>query len=316
MNRHTVEHHVMVILGGGPAGLTAAIYAARAHLNPLVIRGPNPGGQLVQTSTVENYPGFANGVLGPALMEQFEIQAARFGTEMRYGVATQVNFANHPFELLIDDEYVLQSDAVVIATGASPQWLGLDSEQRLVGRGVSTCATCDGAFFKDQLVAVIGGGDAALENALSLTRFSSHVYVIHRRNQLRASKEMQKLAFQHEKISVVWNTRVMDIVGEDNVKALILEEMNTEASSCLLIQGVFIAIGHRPNTEIFRPWLQMDEQGYILTQPDSTHTSVAGVFACGDAHDKVYRQAITAAGTGCMAALDAEHWLQKVGLIR
>ncbi|HIK14104.1 MAG TPA: thioredoxin-disulfide reductase [Leptolyngbyaceae cyanobacterium M33_DOE_097] len=316
MNRYTIEHHVMVILGGGPAGLTAAIYAARAHLNPLVIRGPNPGGQLIQTSTVENYPGFANGVLGPALMEQFEIQASRFGTEMRYGVATQVNFSNHPLELLIDDAYVLQSDAVVIATGASPQWLGLDNEQRLVGRGVSTCAICDGAFFKDQLVAVIGGGDAALENALSLTRFSSHVYVIHRRNQLRASKEMQKLAFQHEKISVVWNTRVMDIVGEDNVKALILEEVNTEASSCLLIQGVFIAIGHRPNTEIFRPWLQMDEQGYILTQPDSTHTSVAGVFACGDARDKIYRQAITAAGTGCMAALDAERWLQKAGLIR
>jgi len=315
MNCYAVEHHVMVILGGGPAGLTAAIYAARAHLNPLVVRGPNPGGQLIQTSAVENYPGFANGVLGPALMEQFEIQASRFGTEMRYGMATQVDFSSHPFKILIDDEYILQADAVIIATGASPQWLGLDSEQRLVGHGVSTCAICDGAFFKDQFVAVVGGGDAAVENALCLTRFSSHVYVIHRRNQLRASKEMQKLAFQHEKISVVWNTRVIDIVGEDNVEALILEEVNTEISSCLPIQGVFIAIGHRPNTKIFRPWLQMDKLGYILTQPDSTSTSVAGVFACGDARDKVYRQAITAAGTGCMAALDAERWLQKEGLI-
>ncbi len=315
MNIHPVEHRPMVILGGGPAGLAAAIYAARAQLHPLVIRGPNPGGQLVTTSTVENYPGFAYGVLGVELMEHFEVQSTRFGSELRYGSVTRVDFSCHPFELLIDDEQPIQADAVIIATGSSPQWLGLENERRLVGRGVSTCAICDGAFFKDQIVAVIGGGDAALENALCLTRFSSHVHIIHRRNQLRASKAMQKFAFNHEKISIFWNTHVRDILGESSVEALVLEEVNTGSHSCLPIQGVFIAIGHRPNTEIFRPWLRMDEQGYIFTQPGSTHTNIAGVFACGDAQDNVYRQAITAAGTGCMAALDAERWLQKESLI-
>lgn len=315
MTPHPVEHRIMVIVGGGPAGLTAAIYAARAHLDPLLIRGPDPGGQLVKTSTVENYPGFAHGVLGPELMEYFEIQASRFGTELRYGAVTQVDFSHYPFQLLIDDEYLIQAKTVIIATGASPQWLGLENERRLVGRGVSTCATCDGAFFKDQLVAVIGGGDAALENALCLTRFSAHVHIIHRRNQLRASKAMQQRAFKHEKISVVWNTHVKDILGEQTVEALVLEDIHTGVCSHLPIHGVFIAIGHRPNTEIFRPWLQMDQQGYIFTQSGSTQTSLAGVFACGDVQDKVYRQAITAAGTGCMAALDAEHWLQREGLI-
>jgi thioredoxin reductase (NADPH) len=312
---HSSERRTLVVLGGGPAGLTAAIYAARAQLHPLVIKGPIPGGQLIKTSAVENYPGFAHGVLGTELMKHFEVQAARFGTELRYGTATKVDFSVHPFELLIDDEQIVQADAVIIATGASPQWLGIENEQRLVGRGVSTCAICDAAFFKDQLVAVIGGGDAAMENALCLTRFSSFIHIIHRRNQLKASKAMQARAFSHERISIVWNTRVKDILGEENVEALVLEEVNTGISSCLPIQGVFIAIGHRPNTEILRPWLKMDDQGYIFTHCSSTRTSVAGVFACGDVQDKVYRQAITAAGTGCMAALDAEHWLQEQGLI-
>lgn len=315
MNARSVEHRIIVILGGGPAGLTAAIYAARAHLHPLVIRGPNPGGQLINTSTVENYPGFAYGILGPELMEHFETQAARFGTELRYGAATKVDFSCHPFELLIDDDRLIQADTVIIATGSCPQWLGLENEQRLIGRGVSTCSICDGAFFKDQLVAVIGGGDAAMENALHLTRFSSHVHIIHRRNQLRASKAMQQMAFHHEKISIIWNTHVKDILGEQTVEALVLEEINSGTCSCLPIQGVFIAIGHRPNTEIFKPWLRIDHQGYIFTQPDSTQTSIAGIFACGDVQDKVYRQAITAAGTGCMAALDAERWLQREGFI-
>ena len=316
MNPHSVEHRTVVILGAGPAGLTAAIYAARAHLEPLVIRGPNPGGQLVNTSTVENYPGFAHGVLGPELMEHFEAQAVRFGTELRYGSATNVDFSDHPFEVVIDDEQQLQADAVIIATGASPKWLGLANERRLVGHGVSTCAICDAAFFKDQIVAVIGGGDAAMENALCLTRFSSHVHIIHRRDRLRASKAMQKLVFHHEKISIVWNTHVKDILGNQTVEGLVLEEVKTGTYFCLPTQGIFVAIGHHPNTEIFRAWLKMDDQGYIVTSPYSTQTSIAGVFACGDAQDKVYRQAITAAGTGCMATLDAERWLQKEGLIR
>jgi thioredoxin reductase (NADPH) len=314
MNQHSVEHRSIVILGGGPAGLTAAIYAARAQLHPLVVKGPRPGGQLVTTSTVENYPGFADGVLGSELMEQFEVQANRFGAELRYGSATRVDFSGHPFQLLIDDNQEIQAEAVIIATGSSPQWLGLENEQRLIGRGVSTCAICDGAFFKDQVVAAVGGGDAAMENALFLTRFSSHIHIIHRRNQLKASKAMQTLTFGHEKISMIWNTHVRDILGKDNVEALVLEKVDTGTHSYLPIQGVFIAIGHRPNSEIFRPWLKMDDQGYIFTHPNSTQTSIAGVFACGDVQDNVYRQAITAAGTGCMAALDAERWLRKQDL--
>ena len=316
MKSHPVEHRTILILGAGPAGLTAAIYAARAHLNPLVIRGPNPGGQLVNTSTVENYPGFAEGILGPELMERFAAQATRFGSELRYGTVTKVDFSDYPFELTIDNDQRLQADAVIIATGASPKWLGLENERRLVGRGVSTCAICDGAFFKNQSVAVIGGGDAAMENALCLSRFSSHVYIVHRRDRLRASKAMQQLVFHHEKISFVWNVHVKDILGEQTVEGLVLEEVKTSTHFCLPIQGIFIAIGHCPNTKVFRPWLKMDKQGYIFTQPYSTQTSLAGIFACGDVQDKVYRQAITAAGTGCMAALDAEHWLQKEGFIK
>jgi thioredoxin reductase (NADPH) len=311
MNASNSEHHSAIIIGAGAAGLTAAIYAARANLKPLVIRGPKPGGQLVTTTNVENYPGFINGILGPELMRCFEAQAARFKTELRQGTITAVDFSQRPFHLIADREQSLFADTVIIATGATPRYLGLENEQRLLGRGVSSCATCDGFFFQEEEVAVVGGGDAALENALFLTRFASHVYVIHRRTRLRASKIMQQLAFSQSKLSFIWNTRVKDVLGNDELEGLLLEEVKTGQTSILPVKGLFVAIGHQPNTEIFKDWLEMDEEGYIFTQPDSTHTSVAGVFACGDAQDRVYRQAVTAAGSGCMAAIDAERWLQS-----
>ncbi len=311
MNVSNSEHRSTIIIGAGAAGLTAAIYAARAKLKPLVIRGPKPGGQLVTTTNVENYPGFINGILGPDLMRCFEAQAARFETELRQGAITTVDFSQRPFHLIVDRQQSLFADTVIIATGATPRYLGLENERRLLGRGVSSCATCDGFFFQNEEVAVVGGGDAALENALFLTRFANHVYVIHRRPQLRASKIMQQLAFSQSKLSFIWNTRVKEILGDDQLEGLLLEEVKTGETSILTVKGLFVAIGHRPNTEIFKQWLEMDEEGYIFTQPDSTYTSVAGVFACGDAQDRVYRQAVTAAGSGCMAAIDAERWLQN-----
>ncbi len=311
MNASNSEHRSSIIIGAGAAGLTAAIYAARAKLKPLVIRGPQPGGQLVTTTNVENYPGFINGILGPELMRCFEAQAARFETELRQGTITAVDFSQRPFHLIVDREKSLFADTVIIATGATPRTLGLENEQRLLGRGVSFCATCDGFFFQSEKVAVVGGGDAALENTLLLTRFADHVYLIHRRPQLRASKIMQQLVFSQSNLSFIWNARVKDILGDDELEGLLLEEVKTGKTSILPVKGLFVAIGHRPNTEIFKDRLEMDEEGYIFTQPDSTHTSVAGVFACGDAQDRVYRQAVTAAGTGCMAAIDAERWLQS-----
>ena len=305
------DHSSTIIIGAGAAGLTAAIYAARANLKPLVIRGPKPGGQLVTTSNVENYPGFINGILGPELMRCFEAQAARFETELRQGTITSVDFSQQPFHLIVNREQSLFAETVIIATGATPRYLGLENERRLLGRGVSSCATCDGFFFQGEDVAVVGGGDAALENALFLTRFADKVFVIHRRARLRASKIMQQLAFCQSKLSFIWNTRVKDILGDDQLEGLLLKEVKTGETSILPVKGLFVAIGHRPNTEIFKQWLEMDESGYIFTQPDSTYTSVAGVFACGDAQDRVYRQAVTAAGSGCMAAIDAERWLQN-----
>ena len=311
MKASNSEYHSAIIIGAGAAGLTAAIYAARAKLQPLVIRGPQPGGQLVTTTNVENYPGFINGILGPDLMRCFEAQAARFETELRQGNITTVDFSRRPFHLILDRKKSLFADTVIIATGATPRHLGLENEQQLLGRGVSFCATCDGFFFQEEEVAVVGGGDAALENALFLTRFAERVYVIHRRSHLRASKIMQHLAFSQPKLSFVWNTRVKKILGNEELEGLLLENVETGETSILSVKGLFVAIGHQPNTEIFKEWLEMDEEGYILTQADSTHTSVAGVFACGDAQDRVYRQAVTAAGTGCMAAIDAERWLQS-----
>jgi len=303
------EHRSVVILGGGPAGLTAALYAARANLDPLVLQGVEPGGQLITTTHVENYPGFAEGILGPELMQRFADQAARFGAELRYGSVTAVEVTQRPLHLLVDDDAVVLADAVIIATGASAKYLGLVSEQRLVGRGVSACATCDGAFFRDQEVAVVGGGDAAMEEALFLTRFATRVYVIHRRNALRASQIMQERALAHPQITFVWNTVVEEVLGDEAVEGLRLRHVQTDERSTLPVRGLFVAIGHQPNTAVFQGWLEMDELGYIRTAPGSTRTSVAGVFAAGDVQDRVYRQAVTAAGSGAMAAIDAERWL-------
>jgi thioredoxin reductase (NADPH) len=305
------ERRTVAIIGTGPAGLTAALYTARANLAPLVFQGPEAGGQLMTTTDVENYPGFPGGILGPEMMQKFEAQASRFGADLRWGKVTAVDFTQRPFRLLVDGEKPFLADAVIVSTGASAQYLGLENEKRLLGHGVSACATCDGAFFKNQQVAVVGGGDTAMEEALFLTRFASKVYVIHRRSELRASKIMQERARANAKIEFVWNTAVEDVLGGKEVEGIRVRNIESGESSTLAVNGLFLAIGHRPNTTIFRGWLEMDEQGYLRTLPDSTYTNVDGVFACGDVQDHVYRQAVTAAGTGCMAAIDAERWLAE-----
>ncbi len=305
------EFRNVVIVGTGPAGLTAALYAARANLEPVVFQGPEPGGQLMTTTDVENYPGFPEGVLGPDMMQLFDGQATRFGADLRYGTVNAVDLSQRPFRLLVDGEVPILAETVIVSTGASARYLGLENEKRLLGRGVSACATCDGAFFRNVVVAVAGGGDSAMEEALFLTRFASKVYVIHRRGCLRASKIMQDRAFANEKIEFIWNTVVEDVLGDDEVTGLALRNRETGAVSELAVGGFFVAIGHTPNTQVFKGWLDMDSQGYILTEGKSTYTNIPGVFACGDAQDHVYRQAVTAAGTGCMAAIDAERWFAK-----
>jgi len=305
----SADHRKVVIIGTGPAGLTAAIYSARANMSPLVIQGPEPGGQLITTTDVENYPGFPDGIMGPEMMQKFEAQAERFGAELQWGTVTSVDFSVRPFRMVVDEEKPVTADAVIISTGASAQYLGLENEARLLGKGVSACATCDGAFFREQEIAIVGGGDTAMEEALFLTRFGSKVYVIHRRDEFRASKIMQERVLNHPKVEVLWNTTVEDVLGGEFVEGLLIKDVNTNETRELPVQGFFVAIGHKPNTAIFADYIDRDETGYIKTKPDSTHTNVEGVFACGDAQDHVYRQAITAAGTGCMAAIDSERWL-------
>lgn len=305
------EHRQVVVVGSGPAGFTAALYAARADLDVLVLRGAEPGGQLTTTPEVENYPGFPDGVSGPELMTLLESQAVRFGAEARYGHVSALDSSVRPFRLLVDEDKVVAADAVILSTGASARYLGLDNEKRLLGRGVSACATCDGAFFRDQEVAVVGGGDSALEEALFLTRFATKVTVIHRRDTLRASKILQQRAFAHDKITFLWNREVRDVLGEERVAGLALVDPRTGETETLPVTGAFIAIGHRPNTDLVQGVVPLDDHGYIRTEPDTSQTGVPGLFACGDVQDPVYRQAITAAGSGCVAALDAERFLAE-----
>lgn len=299
----------VLILGSGPAGYTAAIYAARAGLNPIMYQGGQPGGQLTITSDVENYPGYPEGVMGPEMMVDFQKQAERFGTDNRYGLATSVDFSAYPLKVTIDDKHQIVANSVIISTGASAKWLGIPSETRLNGKGVSACAVCDGFFFKGQEVAVVGGGDTAAEEALYLAKLCSKVYLLVRRNELRASNIMQQRVINTPNLEILWNTETDEILGEEEVEAVRVFNNKTGEKKEIPIGGFFVAIGHQPNTEIFRDYLDMDENDYIKTVPGSTVTNVEGVFASGDAQDHIYRQAVTAAGTGCMAALDAERFL-------
>ncbi|MCB9025739.1 MAG: thioredoxin-disulfide reductase [Bdellovibrionaceae bacterium] len=299
----------VIIVGSGPAGLTAAIYASRANLEPLMIEGEEAGGQLMTTTDVENYPGYPDGITGPEMMAHFRKQAERFGTRFITKNVSRVDFSQRPFKIWIgNDEY--QAKSVIITTGASAKYLGLEQEKKYLGRGVSACATCDGAFFRNQICSIIGGGDTAMEEALFLTRFASKVYVIHRRDEFRSSKIMADRVLNHEKIEVLWNTELQDIRGDKNVESIVVYNNQTKEVNEMKMDGVFIAIGHKPNTDLFKKQLDMDEVGYLKTKGKTTFTNIEGVFAAGDVQDSHYRQAITAAGTGCMAAIDCERWLE------
>lgn len=306
------EHVKCLIIGSGPAGYTAAIYASRANMNPVMYQGPQPGGQLTITNDVENFPGYPDGVNGPQMMQDLENQARRFGTIIRYGMVTKVDFSGHPHRAIVDDSHEITADSVIISTGASAKWLGLPSEMRLNGRGVSACAVCDGFFFRGQDVAIVGAGDTAAEEASYLANLCRKVYMLVRRDEMRASKVMQQRVKTAHNIEILYNTETQEVLGDDEVSGIRVKNTVTGEERVLDVTGFFVAIGHKPNTDIFRDYLDMDESGYILTEKGSTRTNIPGVFACGDAQDNVYRQAITAAGTGCMAALDAERYLVTI----
>ena len=306
-----IEKVKVLIIGSGPAGYTAAIYAARAGLNPVLYTGGQPGGQLTITNDVENYPGYPDGIMGPQMMDDFKKQAERFGTKVNYGLVTNVEFGARPYKVSVDNKDEILADTLIIATGASAKWLGIESETRLNGQGVSACAVCDGFFFRGQDVAIVGGGDTACEEASYLSNICNKVYMIVRRDELRASQIMQKRVMSNPKIEILWNTETEEVIGESEVTGVRIKNNLTQEKKELNVTGFFVAIGHQPNTEVFKGHLDMDENGYIKTIPGSTRTNIEGVFACGDAQDHIYRQAVTAAGTGCMAALDAERYLAE-----
>ncbi len=309
------EIALCLIIGSGPAGYTAAIYAARAGLNPILFTGQEPGGQLMITTDVENYPGYPDGILGPQMMEDFRKQAERFGTDIRMELINKVDFTGPVHTVWTEAGESLKAHTVIIATGASAKWLGLESEKRLTNQGVSACAVCDGFFFRGQDVAVVGGGDTAAEEATYLAKLCPRVHLLVRRDEMRASKIMQDRVLNTRNITVHWNTEAQEILGKESVEGVRVKNNKTGDETTLPVKGFFVAIGHKPNTDMFKGWLDMDETGYLITRPDSGHSNVPGVFASGDARDKVYRQAVTAAGTGCMAALDAERYLTEKGII-
>ena len=309
-----IEKVSVLIIGSGPAGYTAAIYASRAGLHPVLYQGIQPGGQLTITTEVENYPGYPEGIQGPEMMEHFEKQARRMGTDIRYGLATKVDFSAHPYKIEIDEEKWIAADAVIISTGASAKWLGLESEQRLNGYGVSACAVCDGFFFKGKEVAIVGAGDTAAEEALYLSKICSQVHMIVRKSEMRASKVMQERVINTPNIIMYWNSETDEILGEKKVEAVRIKNTQTQEKKDIPVSAFFVAIGHHPNSDIFKGWLDMDDAGYLITEPGTSKTNVEGVFASGDVQDKIYRQAVTAAGSGCMAALDAERYLGAKGL--
>lgn len=314
MENNITEKVGCLIIGSGPAGYTAAIYAARANMKPLLYQGIQPGGQLTITTEVENYPGYPDGIQGPEMMEHFEKQAARMGTDIRYGLATNVDFSQRPLRVEIDEEKWLEADSVIISTGASAKWLGIESEQRLNGHGVSACAVCDGFFFKGKEVAIVGAGDTAAEEALYLSKICSVVHMIIRKGEMRASKVMQDRVKATTNIKIYWNSETDEVLGDTKVTGVRIINNQTKEKTEIEVSAFFVAIGHTPNSSIFKGWLDMDEAGYLITTPGTCKTNVEGVFAAGDVQDKIYRQAVTAAGSGCMASLDAERYLSEKGL--
>ena len=315
MVTEAIEKVHFLIIGSGPAGYTAAIYAARANMKPVLYQGIQPGGQLTITTEVENYPGYPEGIQGPEMMVHFEKQAARMGADIRYGIATKVDFSNQPFKVWIDEEKIIEADAVIISTGASAKWLGLPSEERLNGYGVSACAVCDGFFFRGKEVAIVGAGDTAAEEAMYLSKLCTTVHMLVRRDKMRASKVMQDRVLNTPNIKVYWNSDTDEILGDKKVEAVRIRNNQTQETQDVPVSAFFVAIGHQPNSDIFKEWITMDETGYIQTIPGTSKTNIEGVFAAGDVQDKNYRQAVTAAGSGCMAALDAERYLSAKGMI-